>query len=162
MTEIAEADLLRLAEIFSSANTPFFLFRKFRADSLVMAISFSKSIEEIVAAYHDTNKPQTIFRTIERYALLVALLIKVEPSVPAVAMGLQSFELDWFYEIREYGIRTRKSTNIVSTSSFGTTIEAPAQGLQLVTQFGAPIVPNDRVAEPIEPFPTITVTSEPR
>src|SRR5262245_44765966 len=94
-------NLVSLVEAFFYANTPIYLYTRFRRDSSVQKLAQENDTRDIVVSLRDTlaNPVRGSLDGVIAYALLVSLSHK-----PASELGdfgrLQSSNLEWFDKIK--------------------------------------------------------------
>src|SRR3989344_7434722 len=118
MSSLKLATLDHLAAIYLVANTPAYLYDRYRAEQCIQSLARDKSTRELVAIATqiaaDTNRTPTELAV--GYAALVALTFKDFREATSVLDGVRLEQLEWSDRILELWKVSLVSTGIITVA----------------------------------------------
>lgn len=106
-----------LLDIWMIANTPNFMFERFRRDASVSAISKAYSADRLLSISSSYARSTEFDDKVRAYAYLIALSYKPAGEARNVLAAVSPLGLKWFTELTNLILRTA-STDITNTQSF--------------------------------------------
>jgi hypothetical protein len=112
---IEELDIKNLTSNFLFANTPGFLYKKFRQNRSIEEISKNYSTKEILDSLNEILKTENLDlnQLVMCNALLISLTLKDDFGSLDALKSIDLSKLEWGNQIRNIYINTRRATNVI-------------------------------------------------
>ena len=113
-----EIDLKPLTEAYLFANTPIYLFRRFRENSSLRELAKHTTVEELTTEYinRTTKAEKSIEDVVVAYSLLIAITFLEYDKAVATFESIDLSRLDWGEEIKHIFRETMPVVNYFSAS----------------------------------------------
>lgn len=114
MTQLSAAELDQLAPIYLVANTPEYLYRRFRAESAIQRLAEQSKPADLVnlILQVDRSAERAVHKVVAAYAATVGLTLQDSREVLRALEGFEVTNLNWVDKILQLWDQNRTATTL--------------------------------------------------